>query len=91
MLNDQRDVSCVDCTLLRAMYVAASDVGLLDGVAGGVDVNANCGGVMLKLPLGAGTDDCIYQSLLWYTVENKTTRSPLTAISWTSSGVHRKW
>ena len=53
VLDNKRDVLCVDCALLRMVYVVPADVRVLIGIAGGLYVNAESGGSVLDAPASA--------------------------------------
>ena len=49
-MYNQGDVLSVDCALLWVVNVASTDVGVLNGIAGGLDVNGDGGSGVLSFP-----------------------------------------
>ncbi|CAK9051266.1 unnamed protein product [Durusdinium trenchii] len=85
LLNNGGHVSGVKGALLAVVFVMTADVRLLNGIAGGMNVNREGGGGMLELPFCASTNRC------WGTLLKNPTRSSLMADSCRSSGVVRRW
>ena len=69
LLNDKRNVLCVKCAVLWVVDVVSTDVGVLDGVAGRLDIDGDGSGVVLRFPAVAQADDCVDKALLRYAVE----------------------
>ena len=69
MLNYERDVLCVDGALLWMVDVVPANVGVLNGIASGLDINGEGGGIVLDSPASAEAHDCFNRSLLRYAVE----------------------
>ena len=53
MLNNDRDVLCVDGALLWMVDVVPANVGVLNGIASGLDINGEGGGMVLESPASA--------------------------------------
>ena len=58
MLNNDRDVLCVDGALLWMVDVVPANVGVLNGIASGLDINGEGGGIVLESPASAEAHDC---------------------------------
>ena len=67
--NNEGNVLGVNGVLLWMVNVVPADVGMLDGIAGELDVNGESGGGVLCAPACAEADDGVDQPLLWYAVE----------------------
>ena len=59
----------VDGALLWMVNVVFANVGVLYGIAGGLNIYCESGGGVLRSPAAAKTDDGVYQPLLWDAVE----------------------
>ena len=59
----------VECALLWVVDVVSTDVGVLNGIAGGLYVDGDGGSWVLGFPAIAEADDCVDETLLGYTVE----------------------
>ena len=66
MLNNEGNMLGVNGVLLWMVNVMPADVGMLDGIAGELDVNGESGGGVLCAPKA---DDGIHQPMLWNAVE----------------------